>query len=259
MTGEASDDATGRERPAVWRGGTMLAGLAIGALLVVSVVNSEGIDLRPQRYGDLTGLAEAERADYDQLEARLNRLGDEVDELAASVDDNRVTRLREKVEELRDPAGLTPREGEGITVVLEDAPEEYFREIDETPDDERPRGIRSLNDLIVHQQDIQAVVNAMWRAGATAVTIAGQRVVSTTGIKCEGSVVQLQGVPYSQPFEISAIGDPEVLRTAVESEPRMQTYRLPVYQMGWAVEDEEHIDAPAFTGVLEYEYAEPLG
>ena len=41
------------------------------------------------------------------------------------------------------------------------------------------------NRLVVHQQDIQAVVNALWKGGATAVTIQGQRVVSTTGIKCD--------------------------------------------------------------------------
>ena len=77
--------------------------------------------------------------------------------------------------------------------------------------DRRPRGACSTDetrdplDVVVHQQDIQAVVNAMWRAGAEAVTIQGQRVISTTGIKCDGNLVSLHGVPYYPPYEI--VGD----------------------------------------------------
>ena len=63
-----------------------------------------------------------------------------------------------------------------MTVVLTDAPAEIAESSQQDP-----------NRLVVHQQDIQAVVNAMWKAGATAVTIQGQRVVSTTGIKCIGN------------------------------------------------------------------------
>jgi uncharacterized protein YlxW (UPF0749 family) len=258
MTGEETETAAGRGPSATWRSGTMVAGLLIGLLFVVSAVSSAGIDLRPQRYGDLAGLAEAERADYAKLEARLNRMAAEVAELTDQVEDDRVSQLRREVEVLRDPAGLAPREGAGITVVLQDAPEEYFIEVAGMSDEERPAGIRGLNDLIVHQQDIQSVVNAMWSAGASAVTIAGQRVVSTTGIRCHGSVVQLQGVPYPQPFEIRAIGDPETLRSAVESDDRMVTYRHPVYQLGWELVEEDHIEAPAFTGLVEHQYASPL-
>ena len=52
----------------------------------------------------------------------------------------------------------------------------------------------------MHQQDIQAVVNALWAGGAEAMTIQGQRVISTTGIKCVGNTVVLHGVPYSPPY-----------------------------------------------------------
>ena len=94
---------------------------------------------------------------------------------------------------LGDPAGLSraPRPGRGH--LLSDAPEDV---IDATTGDK--------NLLVVHQQDIQAVVNAMWKGGASAVTIQGQRMVTTTGIKCEGNSVQLQGVPYPQPYVIQA-------------------------------------------------------
>jgi len=114
----------------------------------------------------------------------------------------------------------------------------------------------------VHQQDIQAVVNTMWQAGATAVTVQGQRVVTTTGIKCEGNAVQLQGVPYSQPYVISAVGDPGVLVDAIDSDEYLQLYReqaaQPDIAVGWGLEVEDSITAPAYDGLLDLNYAEPL-
>ena len=71
----------------------------------------------------------------------------------------------------------------------------------------------------MHQQDIQAVVNALWAGGAEAMTIQGQRVVSTTGIKCVGNVVILHGVPYSPPYRISAIGPTDDMLTVGDDQP----------------------------------------
>ena len=91
------------------------------------------------------------------------------------------------------------------------------------------RRTQDLNLLVVHQQDIQAVVNAMWKGGATAVTVQGQRIVTTTGIKCEGNAVQLQGVPYPQPYVIEAVGDQTELLGAIERRrlPRRSTASRP--------------------------------
>ena len=44
------------------------------------------------------------------------------------------------------------------------------------------------------------MVNALWRGGAEAMTIQGQRVISTTGIKCVGNTVVLHGIPYAPPY-----------------------------------------------------------
>ena len=114
----------------------------------------------------------------------------------------------------------------------------------------------------MHQQDIQAVVNAMWKAGATAVTVQGQRVVTTTGIKCEGNAVQLQGVPYSQPYVISAVGDQTALLDAIDNDRYLQVYREqaadPTISVGWDLQLEDSITAPAYDGLLDLNYAKPL-
>ncbi|MET0523626.1 MAG: DUF881 domain-containing protein [Nocardioides sp.] len=237
-----------------WRIGTPLVVLLSGALFAVSADNSEGTDLRPGRYSDLASLVDAEADDYDELENRVADLKQEVDGLTEQVDDADVRRLQDRIDELRDPAGLEPREGAGVTVTLSDAPEELIEQA--VDNDINP------NLLVVHQQDIQAVVNAMWAGGATAVTIEGQRVISTTGIKCEGPVVQLQGVPYPQPYEIQAVGDPDAIEAALDADSRVSAYRSdaadPALQVGWELDTEDHVEAPAYAGLLDLSYAEPL-
>jgi uncharacterized protein YlxW (UPF0749 family) len=234
-----------------WRVLTPTVVLLAGALFVVSATNSEGTDLRPGRYTDLASLAENESDQYDVLVQRVKELEAEVATLTSSVKDTNVKRYQRRVEELKDPAGLTPRSGPGITVTLSDAPADVINSTTE-----------NLNLLVVHQQDIQAVVNAMWKGGATAVTVQGQRIVSTTGIKCEGNSVQLQGVPYPQPYVISAVGDQASLFDAIETDEYLEVYRqqadIPSISVGWKLELEDEVTAPAYDGLLDINHAQPL-
>jgi uncharacterized protein YlxW (UPF0749 family) len=238
-------------RGRLWRIGTPLVVLACGGLFVVSANNSEGTDLRPGRYTDLAALVEDEADSYDALRDKVAALDAQVTMLSTAVSDREVNRYQRKIERLRDPAGLEPRRGPGVTIVLSDAPEDV---INETTGD--------VNLLLVHQQDIQAVVNALWKGGASAVTIQGQRVVSTTGIKCEGNSVQLQGVPYPQPYVIQAVGDQTALSAAVDDDSYVARYRRdaanPEISVGWDLELENSLTAPAYGPLLSFSYATPL-
>jgi uncharacterized protein YlxW (UPF0749 family) len=226
--------------------------LLCGGLFVVSAANSDGTDLRPGRYTDLASLVKDESDQYDALRKQVNDLNDQVAALSSSVSDREVNRLRARVDRLKDPAGLEPRSGPGLTITLSDAPEDV---INSTTGD--------INLLLVHQQDIQAVVNALWRGGATAVTVEGQRIVSTTGIKCEGNAVQLQGVPYPQPYTIQAVGDQGALLTAIEGDAYIRAYREqaadPAISVGWDLELEPSVTAPAYDDLRPPLYAVPLG
>jgi uncharacterized protein YlxW (UPF0749 family) len=234
-----------------WRLCTPLVVLLSGTLFVVSAQSSQGTDLRPGRYDDLAGLTGTEARRYEQLQARIAELTKEVDALTAQVDDSAVQQLQDEVEQLKDPAGLTPRRGPGVTVTLADAPDEVIE-----------TSTRDLKLLVVHQQDIQAVVNAMWVGGALAVTIQGQRVVSTTGISCEGNSVMLQGVPYPQPYVIEAVGDPGALTTAIAADDYLQIYRdqsaIPDIAVGWDLELADDLSAPAYDGLLDVSFAKPV-
>ncbi|WP_183096232.1 DUF881 domain-containing protein [Nocardioides stalactiti] len=245
---------TRSRRPLAWRAGTPVVALLSGALFITSAADSRGTDLRPGRYTDLAGLVAEEAADYEEIRQELVDLEQEVDDLTEDVESLRVTRTRGRIEELKDPAGLEPRRGPGLSITLSDSPDDIL--------DEAVAHDVKVDRLVVHQQDIQAVVNALWTGGATAVTIAGQRVITTTGIKCEGNAVQLQGVPYPQPYVIQAVGDPVALMTAIDADPLVTGYRAdaanPYVDIGWDLSTEDLVEAPAYDGLLDLRYAEPV-
>src|SRR5699024_6146466 len=64
--------------------------------------------------------------------------------------------------------------------------------------------------------DLQIAVNGLWAAGAEAVAVNGQRVSATTAIRTAGSAVLVDFRPLSPPYEVTALGDPELLRSGVE-------------------------------------------
>src|SRR5690606_41382455 len=63
------------------------------------------------------------------------------------------------------------------------------------------------DDLVVHQQDLEAVINALWAGGAEALMVQDQRITSLSSVRCVGNVLLLHGRHYSPPYRISAIGD----------------------------------------------------
>jgi uncharacterized protein YlxW (UPF0749 family) len=234
-----------------WAAVTPVVFLVTGGLFAVSAVNSEGTDLRPGRTTDLAGLVQVENRHLRELRAESRALTREVEALSASRDDLASPETRAAVQKLRGVAGLRRVTGEGVTVTLSDAP----REVRESSE-------QDINNLVVHQQDIQAVVNAMWAAGAEAVTIQGQRVVSTTGVQCSGSTVQVNGLYFPQPYRITAIGDAEAIEQRITDDGYLQVYRQqaaePDIAIGWELEQDDELTAAPYTGPITAEYAEPV-
>lgn len=246
----SAPDAAARRR-VVWRLGTPLVVLLSGTLFAVSAEQSDGTDLRTGRYTDLASVVKAERRETNDITAEAARLNNQIQALSAGLGDRAVDRFQGEIAQLDDPAGLTPKSGPAVRVTLTDASPEV-----------RDTSTIDPNILVVHQQDIQAVANAMWRAGAVAVTIQGQRLVSTTGIKCEGNNVTLHGVPYSPPYEIVAIGDQSEILASLEDDSYLDVYReaveAPGGGVGYAVATLARATAPAYDGLLDLTWASPL-
>lgn len=242
---------TSRHRTSTgWRIAVPLACAAAGLLATTSMINARGTDLRGGRHSDLTGVVSDQSQRVKQLRAESAAVQADIDALTAQVSDPLVTTINHKLDRLVGPAGMQALSGPGLVVTLSDAPLDQ-----EVPDGTDP------NLLVVHQQDLQAVINALWEGGAEGVSLQGQRIIATTGIKCVGNTVRLQNVPYAPPYRIVAIGDPATLYSALTASPEVQDYRAftqPPYNLGWELRDEAQLDVPAYKQPVSLQYAKPL-
>jgi uncharacterized protein YlxW (UPF0749 family) len=221
-----------------------LTTLAAGLLFATSASTAQGTDLRADRRLQLTELVARERAAVERRSRAAADLREQVsresEEVAAR--DGRVAQAAPP-RALEEAAGLGAVRGPGVTVTLDDAVRQPGRPpLSDDPDD-----------LVVHQQDVQAVVNALWSGGAEAMTLMGQRVVSTSAVRCVGNTVVLHGRVYSPPFVVTALGDPADLRRALDGDPGVGYFRTFVdrFGLGYAVQAEADARLPAYDGPLE--------
>jgi uncharacterized protein YlxW (UPF0749 family) len=214
-------------------------------MIMISAVHAQGTDLRPARNTDLVSLIQSQSRRNAELARQATSLRKEVDGLAARADEesDRGPELGRATRRV----GLTTVSGPGVTVTLDDAPSSVAA-----------NGIEP-DLLVVHQQDIQAVVNALWSGGAEAMTIQRQRVISTTAVKCVGNTVVLHGIPYSPPYQISAIGDPARLQDALAASGPIEIYQqyVEAYGLVFREKSESKLDFPAHEGSLNLVHAEP--
>ncbi|MFJ1647377.1 DUF881 domain-containing protein [Streptomyces sp. NPDC088258] len=154
---------------------------------------------------------------------------------------------------LETSAGTEQLTGEGLTVTLDDAPQNATA----NPGYPDPQP----NDLVIHQQDLQAVVNALWQGGAEGIRVMDQRLISTSAVRCVGNTLILQGRVYSPPYRITAVGDRSKLRKALDDSPAIQNYQLYVkaYGLGWKVDELGKETLPGYSGTVDLHYAEPAG
>lgn len=180
---------------------------------------------------------------------RVTRLSGEVDTLRSEVDALAEDSNADAAQQPGSPSagyvvegGSTAVAGPGLTVRLQDAP---------------ARDGVDGDALLVHQQDIQNVMNALWAGGAEAMTLQGQRVISTSAFWCVGNVLKLHGRVYSPPYVIRAMGDPDDLRDGLADSPAVGLYLRDVKAvgLGWAVDESDRMEMPAYSGATELEFA----
>jgi uncharacterized protein YlxW (UPF0749 family) len=225
-----------------------------GALFAASAVASGGSDLRAERASEIRDVIAAQAAAVADREQRVADLQAQVNALTTgAAGDPAVAQQRARIAGVAQNAGATEVTGAGVQVTLDDAPP--------LADDDPLAGDVSPDDLVVHQSDVEAVVNALWRGGATAMQIMDQRIVSTSAVRCVGNTLILEGRVYSPPFVITAVGDPDRLGDELAADPGVELYRAwaDLVGLGYDVVTLEQVTVPPFTGSVTMNYATPVG
>ena len=180
-------------------------------------------------------------------QTRSSELRFTADELRRQVAD--IQKAREKapgpsaaLTAMRQSMGLVAAEGPGLIVTLDDS-----------SDRESPSG--NLNDLVIHSQDVQAVANGLWAAGAEALAVNGQRVVPTSAILCVGNTLLINGTVHSPPFRFTALGG--ALHAAFTSDPLVERLAEDAdrFNLGFKIEERDRVTVPAYTGTSKVRFA----
>jgi uncharacterized protein YlxW (UPF0749 family) len=228
--------------------------LLTGLLVSTSAHTAEGTALRDDRTPQLTSLIADRNRQIEQLSQQESHLRSDVEAKTSAVAGSDADTAREQArgDAERAAAGLTAVRGPALTIRLNDAPKR--------PDGSLPQGVQP-DDVVVHQQDVQAVVNALWAGGAEAMTIMGVRVISTSAVRCVGNTLLLGGRVYSPPFEVTAIGDTDRMRAALDASDGVSAFREAAAAFGLSYEEtmRTEVTLPAYDGSTDLQYAKVAG
>lgn len=180
---------------------------------------------------------------YDNKYKELEKAEAELEEKREKAAENN-TELEEaenKIKQANKINGLSEVTGAGVIVTLADG---------------KNINASTLNpsDLIVHDLDVLSVINELKNAGAEAISINDQRIISTTAISCGGNIIDINGEKVGAPFVIKAIGLPEYLSAL--SRPGGYLEILKGYGVEADLKKSNNITIPKYTGVINFKYVQ---
>jgi len=237
----------------VWRFGVPVICVAAGLLLGATHGVSGGDEIRRSDAPRLVDLVRESQQSVDRLGAERDSLSLEIDNHHGGSPgaDAALSAIVERGDLLAAQAGMTPLRGPGLVVTLNDAQRDAQGRF---PRDASP------DDLVVHQQDIQAVINALWSAGAEGIQVQDQRIIGTSAPRCVGNTLLLNGRTYSPPYVILAVGDPGAMQAALAAAPLVTLYKRYAVRFGLGyTEESREVELVGHQEPVRMKYAQPLG
>ncbi|HZC73044.1 MAG TPA: DUF881 domain-containing protein [Jatrophihabitans sp.] len=225
------------DRPAV-----IVGCLLSGFILVVAYIHTHrGAPEATRVHDSLVTRVRAAQQAGDEL---ANRVADLERQLSAALPKSGP--LAKNLDLARLQAGLVAVSGPGMSVTLDEPPQPTASP---TPGRGGTTGIGATN--ILTDRDVRSVVNELWRDGAEAISVNDIRLTPTSAIRFAGEAVLVDFQPITPPYEIRALGNPDVLSTnfaqsAVAS--RYQTLKG-AENIGFSFTDEQQLTLPASASV----------
>ena len=237
-----------RHQPWVWQVTALcfiLGVLLAGSLQTVSSIRAAGTS--SGRVGFPLGPSSQNKINSLQKEILDLRNSKTVLEQALGKGSSQVKALNDELQQTKLLAGLTDVEGPGIVLMLQDSPKgaPSNRQFDREK-------------YIIHDVDLQQVVNELLASGAEAVSINDQRFTCRTAIRCVGPTIQVNGVPIAPPFYVQAIGVPGTLMEGLNLPGGLLDGLRWVDKGMCQLEKRPHIVIHAYTGSTEMREAKSI-
>ena len=239
-------------RRSPWRFGVPLVCVLAGLLLAATHGVSGGAEIRRSDAPRLVDLVREAQSSVSRLSAEREALTKKLDSMHGRSTNAALEAMLRRSAELAGDADMDPVHGPGLVVTLQDAQRDANGRF---PRDASP------DDLVVHQQDIQAVLNALWSAGAEAIQMQDQRIIATSVPRCVGNTLLLNGRTYSPPYKITAIGNAPAMQAALGAAPLVTLYKQYVVRFGLGYQEDVKPDVriAGYTEPVRMHFAQPLG
>ncbi len=222
--------------------------LAMCAILGFAMsIQFNSVRSRPKEDGanarteDLQKMLASEKEKTNALQEQIQQMQTTIDNYRESIEQtgSAYKGMEQDLLRAENLAGLTSVYGPGVSVTLEDA--------------KITGNVTNPETFIIHDSDVRAVVNELLAAGAEAVTVNDERVISTTAIRCVGPVLLVNNVKSGMPFVIKAIGNPETLENALNMTGGIVS-ELRSVKINVSIQKLERIDMNAYSGTVNFNY-----
>lgn len=181
--------------------GVMCILLTSGIIIQVNTIKSNSISNTVRTSNnDLRDEVLKWKEKYEKVYAELQHSENDLARVRqeATKDNNTYTEMEQELKSVNALLGLTDLTGEGIVITVSDSDSASIHD-------------ENLSNALVHNTDLIELVNELKNANAEAISINGQRIISSTHINCVGTLITVNGEKINSPFVISAIGNKERL------------------------------------------------
>jgi uncharacterized protein YlxW (UPF0749 family) len=218
--------------------------IILGLTLTAQFRTQAGIrsDIPTKRLEEMTDLLKQAESERDALRTQVHKLTVQINDLLSAK--NPSDKFQEELKEVQMAAGLTALQGPGIIITLDDS----------------ARTVQAGQDpnlFLIHDDDLLKLVNELKAAGAEAIAINEQRVVTSTEIRCAGPTISVNNTRIAPPYVVQAIGSPEALDSSLNMRGGiMDTFQFWGIQI--QIQKTDNLTLPAYVGSHTFNYAQPV-
>ena len=186
-----------------------------------------------------------EQEKYENTYQELQEVLAQLEEVRTTVANSstEASKIEEQISELNAILGYTDVKGKGLVVTVKDG----------NPENTEGFDTEYLSMYMVHDGDLKNIVNELFNAGAEAISINGERIVSASSIMCSGNIIRVNGEKLGSPYEIKAIGRPNELYGQL-LRPGGYLEWMEYEGVSVEVKEEENITVEKYTGVYNSDY-----
>ncbi len=202
----------------------------------------------PQRNSSLVRIIENLETEIEAEQERLNEMRSKIENIEVQLSDEQknIQSLKNELALQKKEAGLVSLQGTGIKVILDDNKDGLSENPESNP-----------NNYIVHYESLLALVEEIKRAGAEAISINEQRLITNSDIRCVGNVILVNTARIAPPFEISAIGNPLLIEKYIINSSEydfLLTSEIPIsYEL---FTDDKTITIPSYKSNITFTYTQ---